>query len=364
MAGRTSKIKKNVLFLVKNPLMLYTASYLYGELDKDPEIRPWICFTHPERFRREMFDAVWKNYRTVPYMAAQWWPWDLALYPDHDRSLPPWVKKVYLRHGVSFQKRFDGELYHAARFTFRRNGDYKYFFAFADSEWTKDMIVREHPRLRDRIRVAGSLQLYQNLILKRDRQSVFREWGLDPDRKTVVFLSTWGDSLMKYFAEDLLEALPRLIGRYNVVVSSHPKTAEPNDGGYLAVTEKFKKADWRHYRFIYDHSWRELLGESDLIVSDHTSAVCCFLPFMRHMVFVDVPGKVLVEGGGAAQLKRIARVVPNLDGIDRVIEEVMLEDRKQDFERLVPVILGPYESALQGHIKEIRSAIGAGRRKA
>lgn len=99
----------------------------------------------------------------------------------------------------------------------------------------------------------------------KDKNKLFKELKLDPRKKTLLYMPTWGD-LGSFDA--LLKPIAKLQSKYNVILKMHHN----NDA---KVPEWLISAKREKLKYIYDGSADQLklLCASDLIISDFSGAI-------------------------------------------------------------------------------------------
>lgn len=140
-----------------------------------------------------------------------------------------------------------------------------------------------------------------------DRDAIVRRLGLDPSRRTVVWLPTWSDlsSIPHYH-----DAVTALAGDHNVVVKPHPLTLvkEPAKMELLARNPALRV-------LREDLDILEMYALADWVLSDYGGTAFSAIYTDRNLVLLDVPGAEANPqmAGGSSDLairEDVARLTP------------------------------------------------------
>jgi len=353
------KRKKNILFVTSNKVMFDQVSFICDELKKDPRLSLWFCFSSPCRFDKKTLSELKKERKNTPFSIAKFIKWDLIIFPDHDYGFRRDVKKIFIGHGPPMSKRVNGEYYMFGDDAVYKGGEYKYDRTFVYSEKQKREATKLYPQFYGKVDIVPSMRMWDISKKQQEKEELFREWNLDPAKKTIIFTSTWDRSLVCSHGKALLSLLPALLREYNVVVSLHPKTIISSDSGFDSFARKIFEFKARDFVCFSGSSWAPFVSTCDLLITDHTSMACYFLPYIRRVIFVDIPD---VEAGD--MMRRIASKchrIKDLTVLEGDIKEAFLIDRKQDYENLASDYLGDYKNSMNIFKKEVCGFLGVTR---
>jgi hypothetical protein len=320
--------------------------------------------TFPQKFKLSGDEKkrLKRTFSYVPYYLARFLKWDLIIFSNHDRPFRPDAKKIYVRHGISVNKVDEnGDLLMFGKLGYDPGERFRYDFVFIESDGIKDLIVKKYPLMEGRLRIAGDLYMQKIALMEKYKKEIFREYSLDVSKRTILVMSTWGRSLLTLGGKDLLKALPVLLERYNVIFSTHPKSADPGDPGYDPETKKFAAfaENKSGYLFFKDDEWTRIVQHCDILVTDSTSAAYYCLPYVSGIIYLDVPeaASATWEGSPLDKLKKSARVITSLEDLPRDIEIESTQNKKDIYRALGNFVLGDYKNSLDQHCEEIEKEL-------
>ncbi|MFH1645775.1 MAG: hypothetical protein ABIB11_05065, partial [Candidatus Omnitrophota bacterium] len=264
---RALKKKKDVLLIISYTSICEMALYLCNDLRHNQKLRIWVTFTSPKKLTKSEIRYLKKRYYYMPYALARFLKWDLILFTNHDRPFRSSSRKFYLRHGLSVNKLDEnGDLLIFGKKAYDFRGRFIYKKVFVETRNQAQIILDHYPEFKDKLIIAGSLYMEQIRLKKRDKDKIFKYYGLDPSLKTILVFSSWGNCLIRFCGEELFNQLPLLLEDYNVIFSAHPKTVHKGDPGYEPISEKFDilQDEKSNFVFFTDNSWTEIVHHCDL----------------------------------------------------------------------------------------------------
>jgi len=319
------KKKKDILLIAHNEIMFSYIRGIYEGLRKDKFLRIWFCFVMPDRFSPgniKMLKAKY-GFRSVSYRLARFIKWDLIIYPDHSFYFRKECKKIYIEHGLYGGKKVGGDSYVFGRRSCDENNKIIYDKIFESSEFIKEQVREYYPRFYSRVKVVGSMigesiQGYSKL-----RESVLESINLDPQRKTVMFCSSWGPaSFIQSQGIDFIKKVPNIAQRYSVILSVHLNNFVEKYSGGVNWRDILSKVNSKNTFVLLDRreSYR-LLATADLLITDMTSLSLYYPILLRPIIFFDNPNVEYDPIGLIPELKKVAYVVKDIRNIEKNIQQ-------------------------------------------
>ena len=211
--------KKWVLFIVQNEVMFQYAHAIYKIVREDERLNIIFCYVSKGTFIS--CDKIRKNcdVKSIPVWMARHLKWHLILFPNHFwRNFRKESPKIYSEHGLSAGKKINGEAYVYGSRSLDEKGQIIYQKIFLPSQYVADLVKEHYPLFYPRTRVVGSL-LLDNLSNRVNQVLIPKK---DPDKRTIMFVSTWDlHSLIQSQGANLVEELVKLSEHYNVILSAH-----------------------------------------------------------------------------------------------------------------------------------------------
>lgn len=230
--------------------------------------------------------------------------------------------RVYLHHGSSFAL---GDRHYA--FELMEKGMVDYLLALHETEVAHGD-QRFGAPMGGRAAVVGQPKLDRLPVLARSAAQTLMSLGLDPARRTVIFLSHWTDTaLLNSFGMEVLRYLEARRD-LNVIVTGH----------YLlwATSGGTKQGNWRerlawidrvpHMRLMpLADDLLALMAAADLAITDHTSATLEYAILRRPIVFYCNPARAFGGADFVERLQRTSRVFTRMDEFPDAFETALAE---------------------------------------
>jgi len=279
--------KKWIVFVVQNELMFQYAYEIYKIIYEDEQLNIMFCFALKKRFLS--YGKIRKNYsvKSMPLWIARHLKWHLILFPCHfERNFRKESQKIYSEHALPAGKKINGESYAYGSLSLDKNGQVIYQKIFISSHHAADLIKEYYPLFYPHVRVVGSL-LLDKLSNRADQVLVPKK---DPDKKTIMFVSTWGlHSLIQAQGINLVEEMLRLSEHYNLILSPHFHNYHSNKKWPVDMREIEKQLAQTNVFVVQPNSGSNgtlsFLADTDLLITDSTS-VCLYYPqFCRPIIY-------------------------------------------------------------------------------
>ncbi|MBF0522912.1 MAG: CDP-glycerol glycerophosphotransferase family protein [Candidatus Omnitrophica bacterium] len=321
------KKKKDILFVVINRTMFSYVRPIYERLKEDKRLRLWFLFYRPERFKPEDLEQIKRKYflKTVNKFMANYFKWDLVVYPDHGFNVRKDCLKIYVGHGAGGGgKAFEaGESYVYGSRSKNIKGEIIYSKIFVGSENELARVKRCYPEFHSRVRVVGNLLLDEMDKYISLKSEIFKDAGLDFSRKTVMIVSTWGsDSLIQSFGLEMIKKIPKLAEKYNVVLTIHHNNYVKEYSGGIDWEQKLKAIEHKNVFVLYER--RDpffLLANADILISDITSLSLYFPHLLRPMILLYNSDIKCEKENIFEKTKANAYLINNVDNLETDIEK-------------------------------------------
>jgi hypothetical protein len=230
------------------------------------------------------------------------------------------ARYAYLHHGSALGNRPDPYV-----FELLESGDVDYVLALHPAEAAAAR-ARFGDRLDGRVAVTGQPKLDRLATPSGQREAMLRELGLDPARRTVLFLSHWtAESLLHAAGESILAAL-RLRTELNVLVTAHHHVWDhPARSGGIDWRDRLAWiADQPHMRLLPQPTdLLALMLAADIAVGDHTSAVLEYAFLYRPIVLFRHPKYQFSDPALEQHLQRNAHVFRAPEGFAHAFEAAL-----------------------------------------
>lgn len=353
------KKKKDILFVIRNKLMLSYARAIYERLEDDNRLRLWICLYKPCDADDEEIKAlkVKNNPRCISYLLARYIKWDLIIFPDHKPVFRTDCHKIFVDHSLCSGRTVNGDAYEFGKRARDRSGNVIYNKIFVASHFIADGVKNHYSEVYPYIRVVGNLFLDKLIETQSKKTKIFKEINLDQNRATIMIASTWTKhSLIHNLGQELITKLPELASQYNIIISAH----------------------YNNYCFKYPESldWRKILGEinlknvyvtepgaepyrylsqADLLIMDITSLGLYFPFFCKPIIFWENVNFELEPVNLIDELRKAAYVVNNIFDLDSIINNAILnfdEEKMSILSNKISSYLGESEKRFKEEIYE------------
>lgn len=321
------KKKKDIIFVVRNKLMLTYARAVYEILEDDNRLRLWICLYEPYDADDEEIKALKAkpDPRCISYFLARYFRWDLIIFPDHKPEFRADCYKIYIDHALCSGRTVDGDVYEYGSKARDRSGNIIYNKIFVASHFLADGIKNYYPEVYPYIRVVGNLFIDKVIDTKNRKPGIFKIKNLDHNKTTIVIASSWRNiSLIHNFGLELMEKLPGLAKQYNIIITIH----------------------YHNYYFRYPEclDWKNILGkidienvcviepgtepyhylaQADLLIMDMTSLGLYFPICGKPIIFWDNINVKYVPVNLIDELRKAAYVVNDISNLDSIITNAL-----------------------------------------
>lgn len=130
-----------------------------------------------------------------------------------------------------------------------------------------------------------------------DRETVLKDLGLDPEKKTILYAPSWDEGLsLRTNGEKIIEELLKIENR-NIIVKLHPISYCPEDGpnydfytGGINWKERFEIFNaYENFRNVTSGKVDPLLAASDVMVTDLSSVALEFILLDKPVIYIDCP---------------------------------------------------------------------------
>ena len=349
------KKKKDVLFVVRNKLMLTYARAIYEKLEEDNRLRLWICLYKPCDADDEEIKAlkIRNNPRCISYLLARYIKWDLIIFPDHKPLFRADCHKIYIDHALVSGRTVDGDAYEFGKRAKDHSGNVIYNKIFVASHFIADGVKNHYSDVYPHIRVVGSLFVDKLIATKNNKSEILKEINLNHSRKTIMIASTWTkQSLIHNVGLELIAKLPELAGQYNVIITAH----------------------YNNYYFRYPEcmDWRKILGKinienvyviepgvepyrylsvADILIMDITSLGLYFTIFGRPIIFWENIDFQYGPVNLIDELRKAAYVVNDISNLDSIIDKAILNFDEEKMKILLDKI-SSYQGKSEKRYKE------------
>ena len=351
------KKKKDIVFVVRNKLMLTYARAVYEILEEDNRLRLWICLYEPYDADDEEIKALKakRNPRCISYFLARYFKWDLIIFPDHKPEFRVECYKIYIDHALCSGRTVDGDVYEYGNKARDRSGKVIYNKIFVASHFLANGIKNYYPEVYPCIRVVGNLFIDRVIAAKHGKPDISKITNFDHNKLTIVIASSWRNiSLIHNFGMELIEKLPGLAKQYNIIITIH----------------------YHNYYFRYPEclDWKNILGkidienvcviepgtepyyylpQADLLIMDMTSLGLYFPVCGKPIIFWDNSNVKYVPVNLVDELRKAAYVVNDISSLDSIINNALSEFDEEKMKTLSDKI-----SSYQGEsVKRIKNEI-------
>ena len=353
------KTKRDIIFIVRNKLMLTYARAIYELLEKDNRLRLWICLYKPYDADDEEIKALNKksNPRCISYYLARYFKWDLIIFPDHKPAFRADCQKIYTDHALCSGRTVDGDAYEYGNRARDSSGNIIYNKIFVASHFLADGIKKHYPDVYPYIRIVGNLFIDKVIDTNNGKQGMFKRTGSDHNRMTIVIASSWREiSLIHNFGLELIEKLPDLAKQYNIIITIH----------------------YHNYNFRYPgcRDWKDILGkinienvcviepgtepyhylaQADLLIMDMTSLGLYFPVCGKPIIFWDNINVKYVPVNLIDELRKAACVVHDISNLDSIINSAVSnfdEEKMRTLSGKISSYQGESENRIRNEIYE------------
>ena len=331
------RLPRHVLCVAMNELGLQKLVRFRDIFDGDDR----LAFTVSDSPRGHQARAgikEWCEGEDVPYLpfaAARKRVWDLVVFADHDAMdrFPVCVPKVRIPHGIGGSKLVDGVPYRHDPHWVEYRGRGFYTRMFEASEYAVRMAVQHNPKLKGVAVAVGDLAADRMLALRPDREDIRTSMGYSESDFVILLQSTYGEtSLMESLGRDLISRCVTLAEKtgWRFILQTHPH----HWTGPRAAMHPFGQ-------FLLDHEdkpavtvirggedWAPAMVASDMVITDHTSLSMTYALLEKPMLYVDVPGTILVQ---REPRQRLAEALPKLSAPENLAAD--LEYARRHFPR-------------------------------
>ena len=321
--------RKEVLCVVHNTLMFTYLEPVIERLAQDSRLRLRLCFNMQHRLTKTEMRQMQKStgLAAVALPVAQKAKWDLILCADHAHGFRSDAPIIHMGHGLPSGKRLENNKCHkyCEEHTVL-DGKVIYEKMLAASEEEQRTVPENYPHLAGRIKACGSLLMDAMVdpTASLDRVARLDQLGMDPGRKTVVFISSWaGESLAQHMGPDPIKYIFPLLETYNVIFSLHPNSLRPTYLEKVNWLEIAEDTNAPNLHIIADGTTSELLPLADAIVTDHSAAALYYLHLARPVVFFDNPQLIYDDWAHARELRDRAYTIKAFDNLESDLQAAM-----------------------------------------
>lgn len=366
---RSDQSAKRVLLVARNSIAADHMVCIADLLKSIPNIEQFVTTDRvPARGFGRHEAAKIVRLRSIHILVALVSHWDIVIFTNHPYGFglcfPPWIRKLYVNHGLHTGKinndmEQDG-VYGRCR-VIRPFKKPFYDCMFAASGWEREYAIRQTPELHDRVAVVGFLRADQFLEYVREQGAGARgRLGYTNEKRVVHIISTWGEnSLYATRGQWILEQVTRLSGKYEFVVSIHPRfddlganCGETRD----RILERFEQAGARINR---DLDWKDYVTASDVTLSDHSS-LCLYHVLLGHPVLVvEVDDDQYIEGSTFDMLTNRSSRLSDYADLDDALVDVFGTNSKQNYQDVLTRMLNYKGMAIERYKKEIELLLEA-----
>ena len=180
-----------------------------------------------------------------------------------------------------------------------------------------EVIMRANPEATRHIKLfnIGYPKLDDQIRGNFDRDTILRELGLDPSRKTVIYAPAWDPGgALRTLGTSVVNRLLN-VEDINVIAKLHPASLEPPDspsyefysGGVDWLAEFSKLEANPRFRYVNDYLINPLLFASDALVTDFSGVALEFMTLDRPVIYIDCPEfyeKTLIEWGNDPEVSK------------------------------------------------------------
>lgn len=205
-----------------------------------------------------------------------------------------------------------------------QRGVFDYLLALHETELIRGR-ARFGERLSGRATVVGQPKFDTLLALAGSSRETVASLGLDPARKTVLFMSHWTPtSLMHTCGEEVLRFLETRRD-VNVLITGHYHHWATSRAGRLDWRGRLAWiADAPHMRLLpAREDLAALMAASDVAITDHTSAILEYAALYRPMVLYRNPEHPFTEPDVEARLRGTSNVFTGMREFPAAFEEAM-----------------------------------------
>jgi hypothetical protein len=290
--------------------LLFRIGYAYHKAGLDPVIEyllndekydVWFSLDM-EKKRRFFFDfpfqapiiEKWKNlgYRFTSETKG----FDVVIAGDTLRNAPDYGKTllIFLNHGTGIKTILFRNL--------ARVPNDKYMI-FVEGNFRVDSLLKSPALGKNEVFLIGLPKLDFNFQGRyKDREALLKRWGLDPDKKTVLFAPTYKPTCMYDIKDDIFTQTTA----YNLIIKLHPYSWM---GKYAPHRQHriFEKRvrKYRHAVLLPfdEYNIAPYYDAVDVVLSEASSTVFDFLAFKKFGIVYDLPCDRLNHSDGQPLLE-------------------------------------------------------------
>ena len=313
------KTRKDVLLVARHRILYNYARELHEILRAETGLRLWVCFPFPQNYQAGEISRLKRadGIRTVPYAIARFFRWDLILFPGHGPGFRQDCRRIFTGHGLMAGKTVENSHY---VFGYRslRNQKISYDRIFCASDYVKSGVRELYPRFHDHTRVVGDLFIDQLAAGREKNVALLRARGLDPARKTIMVVSTWGpDSFAEQLGPAFLDKVPSLARQYNLVIAFHllnfSKASRIRDNWQ----ELLRAVSTRRVCYLEPgENPFGLLAQADLLLTDNSNLGLYFPLLERPVIYYDNPDVEHAPLSLARELRNVAHVINDVSDLE------------------------------------------------
>ncbi len=337
--------KFRILLIAQNGIAANHIKKVWQQLKDDPTFEFYIA--NDRIINKKISKSKLKSVGNIPIVNiiyALFINWDLVIFVNHPWGLgiwlAPFIKKVYINHGIWMGKinneNLEDGVYGAGR-VLRLYGKPFYDMMFATSYFEKTQAINFTPELHDRVTVTGYLRADEIFKLqKEERMEIRNKFGYAENDIVVHIMSTWGAaSLYQTIGEDLLEQAVKLSNKYKFIFSLHPRHDEFGDIKGRKRKDILKKYQDLGIMIADTLDWDEYIAASDMAVSDHTSLCLYYVLLGKPVILVPVSFGSFVVGSSFDQLQHIALQLIHPDQLERAIISAIETNASRLYENFI-----------------------------
>lgn len=324
--------KKNVLFIVHNPLMFEYVEKTYLLLNKDLRINNQLCAIDEYWEDKKILKDIkkQKKYQWIPKMLASFYKWDLMIYPDHYRPFRKDCKKnydgkkIFIGHGLYAGKSVDGESYEFGSRVLNNDGSCIYEKIFINSTYILEAVKEKYPQFIQTVRIVGSVFMDEVMDSCSEQEGSFFG-GFNRNKKTILFSSTWGPySLFYNCGLEILHQIKEITKKYNVIITIHFNNYSNNCGNKTDWQAELNKIKTLGISNIYvlkaGESPNTALCAADLMIADSSSLGLYYTQLKRPMIYYDNPNIKFNPYSLTLKLREAAYRIDSVTNLNNDIE--------------------------------------------
>lgn len=358
------KCKKDILFIAKHRILFNFAWAIHELLKNDERLRLWVCFNNSSLLGPKEVKRLKKAHkmRTISHTVAKYLKWDLVICPDHGSYFRKDCPRIFTGHGLASGKKLQGDHYVFGSRSLDENEDrIIYDKIFVASKFVQSKVKEYYPKFYPVIRVVGSLFVDKVVGIKERNLDLFREMKLDPSRKTVMVISTWGEhALAQKQGTVLIKKIPEITKKYNLIISFH----------VLNFVKKLSpRYNWKELLsginsknvFVLEPGADpfEILSHVDLLVTDITALGLYYPSLGRPIIYFDSPTMEYEDSLSLSrELRSISYVIKNVSSLEIDIAKAFKNFDKAQMKELSSKISSYPGQASRRYVQEIYDSLG------